>query len=267
MKNTTPTLLPDELAVWYIGQCGFLLRWREKLIAVDPFLNDLQDEAGNSLRLYDAPCQSEDLCVDVVFCTHGHIDHLAAPTLLALLESNPAMKIVVPVGCRSIALAAGLPASCLIFVSENDFFSVEDIKCITFSAAHPEHVTDPVNADMALGYRLDFDGFTVTHLGDTYCTDTLRSALLNLGPTDVLIPPINGDDEIRKANNIIGNMEPEEAAALAVEIGAVTTIPAHYDLIRGNTSDPWRFVRTLRALSTSARFWLPVPGEERIFKA
>ena len=50
IKNTKVS--EDELAIWYLGQCGFVIK-QQKIIYIDPVLNDIQDEHGNSRRIYE----------------------------------------------------------------------------------------------------------------------------------------------------------------------------------------------------------------------
>ena len=119
---------------------------------------------------------------------------------------------------------------------------------------------------MALGYQLDFGGFTVLHLGDTYLTEQLYQTLQSLPCPDLLLAPINGQDFFRTRRNCIGNLEAEEAAQLAVQLHADCTIPTHYDMVQGNTVDPLRFVAALRQLDPAARFALPALGERLIFQ-
>ena len=136
-----------------------------------------------------------------------------------------------------------------------------------FSAAHPEHILDAGAPGMALGYQLTFGGFTVVHLGDTYLTPHLYETLQALPRPDLLLAPINGQDFFRTQRNCIGNLEAEEAAQLAVRLGAACTIPTHYDMVQGNTVDPLRFAAALRQLDPAACFALPALGERLLFQA
>ena len=74
----------DELAIWYLGQCGFVVK-QQKIIYIDPVLNDMRDENGYSRRFYEPPFEPEMAEADYVFCTHGHDDHMARETVLALI--------------------------------------------------------------------------------------------------------------------------------------------------------------------------------------
>ena len=266
LQEIAATSLPsDQLAVWYLGQCGFVFKWGQTVALIDPVLSDLPGEHG-SRRHFPAPFAPELLKADYVLCTHGHADHMAKDTLLGLQAGSP-VQFILPVGCREQAECFGLDAERIHFVQEGDTLSLSGMTVQPFSAAHPEHIFDPADPGMALGYRLELGGFCILHLGDTYLTEHLFAALTSLPQPDLLLAPINGQDFFRTRRNCIGNLEAEETARLALRLGAACTIPTHYDMVQDNTVDPLRFVAELRRLDPAARFALPALGERLIFAA
>ena len=55
LDEIAATHLPaSQLAVWYIGQCGFLFKCGETTFCIDPVLSDLTGPNG-SRRCYPAP--------------------------------------------------------------------------------------------------------------------------------------------------------------------------------------------------------------------
>ena len=55
LDEIAATHLPaSQLAVWYIGQCGFLFKCGETTFCIDPVLSDLTGPNG-SRRRYPAP--------------------------------------------------------------------------------------------------------------------------------------------------------------------------------------------------------------------
>lgn len=255
------------LALWFIGQCGFILKSHKHTVMIDPVLNDITGDDGNTVRNYTFPFVPGEIAPDYVFCTHGHIDHLAAETVSGIAQSSPDTKFVIPAGCRCTALDAGLLESSLLTVEDGCDISLGDgLRVRAVSAAHPTHVLDSGNADMALGYCVELEGIRVVHLGDTYLTERLLHSLEGLESPHIFLPPINGDDRFRAMRNCIGNMEAEEAAKLAVHLKADLSIPTHYDMIAQNTVDPLRFAAELRRLSPTAKWHIPALGERVIYQ-
>lgn len=260
-------LREDELAFWFIGQCGFILKKGETIVMIDPVLNDITDDNGCTVKHYGIPFGPEELKPDYVFCTHGHIDHMAGPTVSGIAGAFPEARFVIPAGCRKTAMGCGLPEEALICVQDGCDVQIDDVVRVkAFSAAHPEHVYDEKNEGMALGYCIELGGIRVVHLGDTYLTETLLQSLEKLGKPDIFLPPINGDDLFRAMRDCIGNMEAEEAAKLAVRLDADLSVPTHYDMIVGNNVDPLRFAAELRAISPAAKWHIPVKGERFVYR-
>ena len=92
-------LLPDQIAFFYIGQVGFIIKFRDKYIMIDGYLSDYVDrnccrEGVTWGRRYPAPIRPEDLdFIDYVFCTHAHFDHMDPDTLSAVARVNTKASI------------------------------------------------------------------------------------------------------------------------------------------------------------------------------
>lgn len=267
LEEINSTVLADgQTAMWFVGQVGFIIKARETIILIDPVFNDLCDGTGASMRYYEAPFAPDEINADYVLCTHGHIDHMAEDTLKGLVKANPEVKILVPAGCKELAKGYGLGEENLVTGVDGDEISLQEgIRVDCISTAHPVHVYDENDEAMSLAYRLQVNGKSILHLGDTYLTETLYKALKALPSPDVLMMPINGDDVFRKMDNCIGNMEAEEAARLAVDLAADLAIPMHFDMIHGNTVDPLRFAGKLREMDKSAKYYIPVLGAKYVF--
>lgn len=260
------TVQPGEAAFWFIGQCGFIFKSREATVMIDPVLNDITGEDGTTRRHYPAPFAPDAVKPDYVVCTHGHIDHLAGPTGKAIAEAFPDCRFLLPEGCRSTAAACGIPEEAVIAAKDGCCLQLPGMQVTAFSAAHPAHVLDDSNPDMALGYCLELDGIQIIHLGDTYLTQRLLTSLEGLAAPDIFLPPINGDDRFRAMRNCIGNMEAEEAAKLAVHLNADLSIPTHYDMIFDNNVDPLRFAAELLRLNPAAKWKIPALGERCVYR-
>ena len=88
-------------ATW-LGQAGFLLRAEGTTVLVDAFLS-----AYPGRRLPPPVDPSTLTDVDLLLCTHEHLDHLDAPTVAAVAAASPAAQVVVPAPVTGQAITAG----------------------------------------------------------------------------------------------------------------------------------------------------------------
>src|SRR5688572_25423686 len=92
----------DRLAIWWLGQSGFLVGYRGEFLLLDPYLSDslTRKYAGTdkphvrmTARVVD-PARLDFL--NGVTSTHTHTDHLDADTLLPLFAASPRAQLVLP---------------------------------------------------------------------------------------------------------------------------------------------------------------------------
>lgn len=265
IEETVPA--PGSIALWYIGQCGYIVKSPEFLVFIDPVLNDICED-GSTRRHYPAPFAPDALKPDFVICTHGHADHMAQDTVTAIARAFPETMFIIPAGCSKTAVQWGIDPSRIVGMSPRCLFPMTPEQLVSsFSAAHPVHVYDDTDPGMALSYCVELEGIRLFHLGDTYLTEDLLRSLMEEEPPHILIAPVNGDDRFRAMRSCIGNMEAEEAAKLAVRLGADLSIPCHYDMIFDNTVDPLRFAAELRRLNPAAKWKIPALGEQILYTA
>ena len=264
------------IAINYIGQCGFVIFDDRISFAIDPVLNDLVGEDGKSIRNYPPVISCEELNADYVFCTHDHIDHMAKETLLEVAKVDEETKFVVPAGCVKELISWGIEGSRVLGIAAGETKTLTvngndgegnprkpgKLKVKAISTAHPVHQVDEEGLDHNLAYCIELEDKKLVHLGDTYMTEQLEKDLRSLGHVDVLFPPINGRDEERESQGIIGNLSCEEAANLADRLRADLTIPTHFDMVAGNTADPFDFAQRLWDLNQENKCWIPTLREQ-----
>src|SRR4051812_32826259 len=102
---------PDTLALWWIGQSGFMLKTPGGLIvAIDPYLTDSRSDGGRHERLLPPPINPSALRCDLILCSHDHPDHADPETLLPALRAAPALVAGPPTVCARLARLGIAPA-------------------------------------------------------------------------------------------------------------------------------------------------------------
>lgn len=269
-KILTTKIFPDQIAIFYLGQLGFLLKYRDKYILVDGYLTDSVDRSSAGgpvawIRNYPSPVLPEELdFVDYVFCTHDHGDHADGETLHGILSVNDKAKFIVSNAFISSLIRMGIPENRIqgVFADVRTELDSE-ISVLPIPAAHEELRQNESGEYYDLGFIFDFGGSTVYHSGDCCPYPGLDERVKGV---DVMIVPVNGRDYYRtKVQNIIGCFDSREASILAKIAGAKLLIPAHFDLYNVNCINPAHFVDELKTVNPKQAFHMFVPGERYIF--
>ncbi|MBQ0162882.1 MAG: MBL fold metallo-hydrolase [Treponema sp.] len=109
----------------------------------------------------------------------------------------------------------------------------------------------------SLGVNVKIDGKQIVHLGDTYYTEHLKKTLSRIGTIDVLITPINGMNLIKKLHGIIGNLSIKESVKLCTKLMPQNVIPSHFDMIKGNTAAPVKFINLMKIKNPEQKVFVP----------
>lgn len=261
-------LLDNQIALFYLGQEGFLFKFKETYILIDPYLSDYVDQncCSESIiwkRNYPAPIQGEDLdFIDYVLCTHTHYDHADPITLKKLAIANPNAKFIVPDFSKEMISTYGISTENIIGAKVNEIITAKNCVIKPIPSAHEQLHTDENNNFMELGFIINFDNLSLYHGGDCCIYEGLNDYIKNI---DIMMVPINGRSYYKLQNDIIGNMTIEEALILAKECNADTIIPMHYDLYDINSVNPACFVDYLYTTNPTQKFHMFVPGERFIY--
>jgi L-ascorbate 6-phosphate lactonase len=230
-------LRPDQAALWFLGQAGFLFRSGGVTAAIDPYLSDsVSAIAPDFGRLYPVPLPPHELHVDVFLVTHNHRDHLDPETIKAYRHADSTVFVAPRLASREL-LRLGVPPSSLCTVDVGQQATVRNLLVEGVFAL-------PTGADVldTTGYRLTFPGgCTVYHASDTAYVPLLIDAAPKR--IDVLLTPINGK---------WGNLTAEEAVSLAAAVGPRYVVPHHYDLMALNSENPETFRRLCQEHKLSA---------------
>jgi L-ascorbate 6-phosphate lactonase len=228
---------PGSLAVWWLGQSGFLIKSRTGTLVIDPYLSEhltrkYEGTDKPHVRMTRAPLRGSDLRgVDLVLSSHKHSDHLDPGTMPDLLAASPDARLVLPAALVEHAEGLGLPPGRLVGLVAGGTFERAGFAVRAVPSAHEGLDTDERGRHLYLGFVVEAEGLRLYHSGDSLAYDGLVG-LLGPGPFDVLLLPINGRDPAR---GVAGNMTAAEAVDLAAEVRTRFLVPHHYDMFTFNT--------------------------------
>lgn len=228
---------PGSLAIWWLGQSGFVVKSRTGLMVLDPYLSEhLTAKYANTerphVRMTEAPFRGGDLPgVDLVLATHKHSDHMDPGTLPDLMRASPNATLIVPCSQFEHARSLGIEHDQIIALEAGDLHAQGGFLLRAIPSAHEELDIDVDGRHLYFGYVVEVDGRRLYHSGDTIVYDDL-AGWLGRDPYDVLFLPINGRDPGR---GVPGNMTAAEAVDLASVIRPRFVVPHHYDMFTFNT--------------------------------
>jgi L-ascorbate 6-phosphate lactonase len=218
------------------GQSSVALRLGGVTVLVDPFLSPHPE------RLVPPPFAAENARgVDLVLITHDHLDHLDEIALPAIAAASPTATVVVPEEVVERVAGLGVERARVRGLPHEGRTEVGAVMVDAVPACHGEGMADAYRLGPFLGYVVSAGGARVYHAGDTVLFDGLVERLRELRVHLALLP-INGRDDEREAQGIVGNLDAREAAQLTRDIDADAAVPLHWDMFAWNPGDPAAFV-------------------------
>lgn len=231
---------PSSVVLLWLGQSSVALRLGGATVLVDPYLSPHPD------RLVPPPFAPEEARgVDLVLITHDHLDHLDEPALPAIAAASPNAIVVVPQEIVERVIGLGVERKRMRGLPADGRAEIGAVTVDAVPACHGEGADDAYRLGPFLGYVVSAGGARVYHSGDTIPFEGLAERLREKR-VDLALLPINGRDEERHAQGIVGNLDAHEAAELAAEIDADAVIPLHWDMFAANPGDPAAFVAAAR---------------------
>jgi L-ascorbate metabolism protein UlaG (beta-lactamase superfamily) len=231
----------------WLGQSGFVLRAAGATLLLDPFLSPGDD------RLVAPPDRAGGFTgLDGILITHEHIDHLDEDACRALAGASPDARFAVPRPIVDRLTALGIAAERVIAMQPGETAAFGSATVSATAACHGVHVADAYTLGRELsggdvrflGYVVAAGGVGVYHSGDTIAFDGLAESVRAIG-ADVALLPVNGRTPEREAQDLVGNLGPSDAAALAAAAGARVAVPTHYEMFAANLGDPLAFVEAV----------------------
>lgn len=236
---------PDNLHLWWLGQSGYLVKWADAHLLIDPYLSDslTHKYAGTEkphVRMTERVISPDRLnFIDGVTSSHNHTDHLDGETLIPLLAVNPDLKVIVP--RANLGFAAErlkVPPQRLTPIrAAGDPLTVGPFTIQAIPSAHETLETDEYGDHKYLGYVISAGGRTIFHSGDA-CPYPGLVETLKTWTIDLALLPINGRDPKR---GVAGNFTAAEAVELGYAIHAGLVVPCHYAMFEFNSVSPQEF--------------------------
>lgn len=238
IREIEETTVPENgLAIWWLGQSGYLIKSSRGLLAVDLYLSEhLTRKYANTdkphIRMTRAPMRGEDLTgVDLLLASHKHSDHLDPETAPAVLAASPKASLGLPEAIREHALGLGLPNDRLIGLDADSMLTAAGFLVRAIPSAHENFDRDEKGRYPYLGFIIESSGLRLYHSGDTLVYPGLVETLA-AERFGALFLPINGRNPSR---GVAGNMSVVEAVELATVARPRFVVPHHYDMFTFNT--------------------------------
>jgi L-ascorbate metabolism protein UlaG (beta-lactamase superfamily) len=226
------------ISIKSLGQSGFRLQLGETIIYMDPYLSNYVEEVDGSefKRLIAIPVPPEELNdAHSVLVSHIHMDHCDPRTLIPLSKASPSAIIVAPAEVCTYLRNEGIAPERLITAPEDWYELFKGLLIKTVPSAHPKVERDENNRLRYVGYLLRYAQYCIYHAGDTSPDPELIETVKEVDNVDIAFLPVNERNYYRDRRGIIGNMSIREAFQLAIDIGATTVIPIHWDMFAPNS--------------------------------
>ncbi len=254
------------LAVWFIGQAGFILKFPSGVVCyIDPWLSDL---AGGP-RAYPIPLDPHLIThCDLLLTSHDHGDHIDSDADPIIIERSPQATWIAPQGAETLVRQLGGTPERMVLLGGDDAVTINGVKITAIPSTHygffsEEHFTpaeeewyreiparlpaERRGTERFIGFVLECDGFTIYHAGDNIGYHGFLERLARWPRFDLMLLPINGRDWFREQDRVMGNFTYREAAQVAHAANAALLIPYHHDGFTANNEYPDALVRYVQS--------------------
>jgi L-ascorbate 6-phosphate lactonase len=248
---------PDTIAIWYLGQNGFLLKDATgPLIGIDLYLTNscaakfaqLPYRLDRQLPIFIEP---EDLDIDVFITTHSHDDH-ADPETIRRLKKTRSISFLGPFDSMRVYQECGVPLSSCRLIHPGEMVSLGSSVTVRATFALPTDASDLNHTGMLFQFS---NGISFYNSGDTAYAEGLTALL----PRDVDICAIC-------INGGFHNLSPMQAAAIVKAIQPRVVLPCHYDMMVNNIGSPEMLRVALDLLGSNADFFIMKYYEPWLYK-
>ena len=234
----------DGTVTW-LGHAGVLVRLAGRSLMIDPMLSEHFDVPLplGPRRVAAAPDIAGLDRLDAVAISHIDHDHFDLPTLAALAKRFPRARLILPRGTAERATGLGFAA--VEEVGQGGAASLGGLK-VTAVIAHHHGRRDMIGFDRtpAVGWVVEGGGRRIYHSGDTAYGPGFRD-LRRHGRIDLAMVPIGAYRPAGFFRDM--HASPEEAVAIAVDLGARRAIPHHWGTFSLGPESPTEAIERFRA--------------------
>lgn len=245
-----------DTAFWWLGQHSFLVRMDGTVILIDPFLSTVDDRQVPPMF---APKDARDV-VDVVVCTHDHLDHID-PAAVPGLAAHTDAHFVAPEAHRDRMSSLDVPDHRFTGMNDGVSTTVRGLRMTAVKGAHEQFRETAEGLFPFLGFVIERGEKTLYHAGDTIWWEGLQKRLRRW-TLDAAMVPINGRDAERYEDDVMGNMTYQEAVDFLGGLDVKLSVPTHYDMFTWNGEDPELFRRYMAAKYPDHPVWIGEVGVE-----
>jgi L-ascorbate 6-phosphate lactonase len=235
----------NQLAVWWLGQSGFVIKTEEgRITVIDAYLsNSAAKNRADLERLVPVPILPEELVCHYYVCTHNHTDH-ADPETIKRLKNKEQIYFIGPRNVVKSFREWDVPEENIRLLEAGENIRLGDISLTgTSCIPNSEAVLD------SMGIILQYSGIVIYHSGDTGYHPFL--GYISKYHVDMALLCINGK---------FGNMTYLEAFALTKAIEPRYAVPCHFDMFPINCEDPGLFCRLFEKEKLSTQCIVPQLG-------
>lgn len=256
------------LRVTFVNHATTLIQMDGLNILTDPIYSERCSPVGfaGPARVRPPGVAMEDLPpLDAVIVSHNHYDHFDLPTLKALAQRNPGLRIFVGLGNGALLDEAGIPGGEEVDWRQRVALS-EAVTLVAWPSQHfsGRGLTDG-DATLWLSYVLLGPGGPVYFAGDTGMGPHFAAAGEAFGPFRLAVLPI-GAYKPRWFMSPI-HIDPQQAVEAALALGARTSLGMHFGTFPLGDDGQYEPVRELKAALEAARprprFWVLRFGQGR----
>jgi len=229
------------IRLWWLGQAGFILRFKKTTLLLDPYLSDVLaiKYRGNKYphkRMISPPVELENLTdIDYFISTHSHSDHMDPGLIPKIRQNNPDCLFILPEASIDIGMERGIPKNRIICMDDGrKALLKENISIHGVASAHEKLAVNSHGYNLYLGYVLEFGELVVYHSGDCIPYPGLKEKLEPYR-IDLSLLPVNGRTKTLSSDGIAGNFNYYEAVDLMKGLQIPFMIPHHYGMFSFNT--------------------------------